>query len=179
MVLEYEESMEDFYAFALFCHQNISVFKMKILFLKIIVPAAYLLIISYLSFFAKEIPMPFLLMGWLLGIAAALGLWKFFIPRVIKRDVKKLFNKILQEQKHQLTLGRRTIEFSPDGLTLKTSRNERHLEWAAVEDIVSTKEHIFIIIGAAKAYIIPKRIFSDEEGIIEFTQTIKGFQKAQ
>lgn len=147
MVLEYEESMEDLYAFAVFCQEYIPVFRRKIRLYKILA-------------------------------AVTLVFYKPIITWTTKRSVKKLFTKMYQDQKEQLTFGRRTMEFIPEGLTIKTGLTEKQLKWAAVEDIVATKDYIFIIIGLAKAYIVPKRIFSDAESIKDFTQTIKGFREA-
>lgn len=178
MVLEYEESMQDLYAFALFCHEDIPVFRRRILLYKILPPVAYFLIIAFFSFLIPTNPMPFLVIGSLVGIPVIYVFWKFIIPWVNKKSLKKLFSKICKEQKDQLAFGRRTMEFSPEGLTIKKGLAERYLKWNAVEDIVSTKEYVFIIIGVAKAYIVPKRIFSDEESIKDFTETIKKFREA-
>jgi hypothetical protein len=54
------------------------------------------------------------------------------------------------------------------------------VKWTAVEDIVQTDNHIFILVHPKKAIIIPKRAFPDDAALNRFIQDVKNiFQAAQ
>ena len=54
------------------------------------------------------------------------------------------------------------------------------VKWTAVEDIVQTGTHIFILVRPKKAVIIPKRAFADGAAAERFFTNVKSiFQAAQ
>jgi hypothetical protein len=54
------------------------------------------------------------------------------------------------------------------------------VKWTAVEDIVQTDTHIFILVRPKKAVIIPKRAFTDSGAADRFVTNVKSiFQVAQ
>lgn len=80
---------------------------------------------------------------------------------------------MLNEGKNAYFLGPWSIELLEDGIVTTNSFSESKTKWDGIEKIIESEEHIFIYVGVASAFIIPKRAFLDNKGIDEFLTTLR------
>ena len=60
-------------------------------------------------------------------------------------------------------LGKRNYVFDEAGFTEEAGSYRTEVTWRAVIDVVDTDDHIFLVVDAAAAYILPKRDISGVE----------------
>jgi hypothetical protein len=61
-----------------------------------------------------------------------------------------------------------------------TFRVESSLRWEHVRDVAVTAQHAFISGGSKSptSIVVPKRAFAEEQGFLEFIETINNFRQA-
>ncbi|MGC7873266.1 YcxB family protein [Desulfosporosinus sp. SYSU MS00001] len=97
----------------------------------------------------------------------------FFFPKGFRSRMKRRIGKILNEGKNAYFLGPWSIKLLEDGIVTTNSYSESKTRWDGIEKIIEGEEHIFIYVGVASAFIIPKRAFPDNNGIEEFLTTLR------
>ena len=80
---------------------------------------------------------------------------------------------MLNEGKNAYFLGPWSIELLEDGFVTINTFSESKTKWEGIEKIIECEEHIFIYVGTAYAFIIPKRAFLDNKGIDEFLTMLR------
>jgi YcxB-like protein len=94
-------------------------------------------------------------LGWLLGRALMRSYVRFSARQYAGAAAATQFGK------HQLTIDAAGIaEIGP--------ASQHRNDWRAVEDIVQTSAHLFVIIAGGYAYIVPKRAFSTPDEVEAF-----------
>lgn len=72
-----------------------------------------------------------------------------------------------------LTLGPRTISVESDGLRLKSDRQSALYYWSTVRSVDLTEQHLFVVLDAHSAVIIPLRAFASISQREEFIREVK------
>ncbi|MGP8079722.1 MAG: YcxB family protein [Dehalococcoidales bacterium] len=113
------------------------------------------------------------------GIGIILGgggfLYLFFYPNTLHRRIRKTAQKAYSYRNS--LVGNHQYAVSTAGIV---DNDNDIVKWTAVEDIVQTDTHIFILVRPKKAVIIPKRAFPDSAAIDRFVTNVKAiYQTAQ
>lgn len=79
--------------------------------------------------------------------------------------------------KHQTAgvLGKHTMQVTPTQLIESTSVNQSYHQWTSVQQIQELPNHLLIILGSGRGYIIPKRSFSDSSEYRAFHEMARQF----
>jgi hypothetical protein len=106
------------------------------------------------------------------GIGIIIGgggfIYYVFYPDMLRRKIRKTA-KIVYGRGENSLIGKHNLIISAVGIT---DNDNAIVKWTAVEDIVKTDTHIFILVHPNKAIIIPKRAFPDEAVVDQFIQDI-------
>ena len=113
------------------------------------------------------------------GIGIVLGgggfLYYFFYPNTMKRRIRKTAQKAYSYRNS--FIGSHQYAVSTAGIV---DNDNDLVKWTAVEDIVQTQTHVFILVRPKKAVIIPKRAFADNAAAERFMTNVRNiFQAAQ
>ena len=113
------------------------------------------------------------------GIGIIIGgggfLYYLYYPNILRRRIRKTARKAYSYKNN--LVGNHRYNISAEGIR---DNDEAIVKWTAVEDIVQTDKHLFILVHPKKAIIIPKRAFPDDSAFSHFTQDIKTiFQTSQ
>ena len=112
-----------------------------------------------------------------IGIIIGAGGFLFYLyyPDIMRRRIRKTA-KIAYSYKNNF-IGAHKYSVSPEGVR---DNDEAIVKWTAIENIVQTDSHIFILVYPKKAIIIPKKAFPDDAAFNGFAQGVKDiFQAAQ
>ena len=113
------------------------------------------------------------------GIGIILGgggfLYLFSYPGRLRRKIRKTAQKAYSYKNS--FVGNHQYAISTVGVV---DNDNDIVKWTAVEDIVQTGTHIFILVRPKKAVIIPKRAFADNAAADRFLTNVKSiFQATQ
>jgi hypothetical protein len=111
------------------------------------------------------------------GIGIILGgggfLYLFSYPGRLRRKIRKAAQKAYSYKNSFVGIHQYAIS------TVGVVDNDNDIvKWTAVEDIVQTGTHIFILVRPKKAVIIPKRAFADNAAADRFLTNVKNFFQA-
>jgi hypothetical protein len=111
------------------------------------------------------------------GIGIVLGgggfLYLFSYPGRLRRKIRKTAKKAYSYQNN--FVGNHQYSISTVGIR---DNDNNIVKWTAVEDVVQTDTHVFILVRPKKAVIIPKRAFPDGTAANRFIQDIKTISQA-
>jgi len=103
------------------------------------------------------------------GIGIFLGgggfLYYFFYPNTMRRRIRKTAKKAYSYRNS--FIGSHQYAVSTAGIV---DNDNDLVKWTAVEDIVQTEKHVFILVNPQKALIIPKTAFHDDATLNRFLQ---------
>lgn len=71
-----------------------------------------------------------------------------------------------------------TFHFSAAGLAVTNEAGKGHMDWASVEGVAQTGDHLFILLGKMNAFIIPKRCFSVDTDAARCYEVAKKYSTA-
>ncbi|MCB2231066.1 YcxB family protein [bacterium] len=91
------------------------------------------------------------------GIGASAFAW-FDYPRRVKRRLAKIYG----ESENRGALGWHRAELVEAGLTITSEVDALTIGWRGIEDIATTDEHTFVVVGSATAHVIPRRLNSGD-----------------
>jgi hypothetical protein len=143
--------------------------KKALLLQRFILPLIFVVFPFILSMISSKIPFWY----WMTVFSATAIWWIVFYPRRLKNRVEKRISKLVDEGKNVGFLGNSKLTLTEEGITLINEAKELKTSWKAVESICETEKHIFIFISAVEAYIVPNRIFQDENMKKEFLEQLK------
>ena len=66
---------------------------------------------------------------------------------------------MINEGKNADMLGKHSLRLDEEGLVIGSSLSEARTNYGAVEEVVETKEYIYIYVSSISAHIIPVRSF--------------------
>ena len=73
--------------------------------------------------------------------------------------------------------GMHSYSISSAGITDLTKPANRTVQWAAVQKIVQTEQHVFILFPFLSAFIIPRRAFATKELFQQFVGEVQSFYR--
>jgi YcxB-like protein len=106
------------------------------------------------------------LLSWAFLVCLIGGAWIFILRRLTS------VNRFKPEDRETL-LGEREMTFNEDKLTTKNRHTESIFRWEAIKKWEQTTNLYLLFITDNSAFIMPKRIFENEEQQAEFEQLIK------
>ena len=109
---------------------------------------------------------------WLSTFIIVYILWIIFYPKYLRWYIIRRISRMLDEGKNVDMLGDHSFLLTEDGVIDITNFSESKNNWNVIENIVVTREHIFIYINAVMAYIIPIRAFININQKNEFINTL-------
>ncbi len=174
MQINYELTKQDYIDFNLY-HISYSKTSRQALFIQRYITSLIFLLAPFVVARFTEIPLEY----WLVTFAITYLLWVFFYPKYFKRVVGKRVSKMVDEGKNVDLLGYRTVTIDAEGLHSKSDVSESTIKWSSVENVVETKEHIFIYVSAISAHIVPFRIFETDKDKEEFLKVLHDFVREQ
>jgi hypothetical protein len=74
-------------------------------------------------------------------------------------------------------LGHHLVTLTDTGVSDRTDRGENSTPWHEIEEIASTRKHIFLYDGPASAYVVPRRAFHDGNAAEEFEFAAQDLQE--
>lgn len=172
MKVKYEIIEEDLIDYNMFYASVSPTVKRTLLIQQYLVPFVYLSI-PFLLYFLNGDPLIFFLPPF----AILALLWFLFYPKYFKWTVRKRVSKMINEGDNKGTVGAHELTFTPDEIIEVGEFGEGRVKWDIVQKVFTTDKHIFIFIGAMKAYIIPKRSFVDENNYRDFLRSLEDFTK--
>ena len=111
------------------------------------------------------------------GIGIILGgggfLYLFSYPGRLQRKIRKAAKKAYSYKNS--FIGSHQYAISMAGIV---DNDNDIVKWTAVEDIMQTETHIFILVRPKKAVIIPKRAFADTAAADRFLTNVKNIFRA-
>ena len=67
-------------------------------------------------------------------------------------------------------LGTTTIELTDEATQVENPEGKGRLKWQDCQGVIDEPEHIFILIGPFRAFVIPKRVFPDAAAAARFLE---------
>lgn len=168
MTFEYQLTKQDYIDFNIF-HLTFSKSIRRSIFFQRYIFSIVFLVLPFLLTQVTTMPLWY----WFTVFMITYIIWIAFYPKHIKRTVVRRISKMLDEGKNKGLLGKHTFSFAEDGIVDITEESESKTKLSAIENIVESKEHIFIYIGAVAAFIIPLRIFKDEIQKVNFLKDLR------
>jgi YcxB-like protein len=90
----------------------------------------------------------------ILGLIAG-GLGWFYYPRMIEGFVKRNARATYKGESEQ------ELILESDALIARSSQSEHRFDLSAIEDVIETPEHVFLLMGGRSVVILPQSAFSD------------------
>ena len=72
-----------------------------------------------------------------------------------------------------LDLGPVEFEALPDALRVTMPLEDERFHWSAFEDLKESDHNLFLMLDKRKGVILPKRAFSDNQGVWEFKSLVQ------
>jgi len=112
------------------------------------------------------------------GLAILIGgggfLYFLYYPKMLKRRIRKSAQLIYGRGPNSF-VGLHKYTVSSEGIH---DNEDALVKWIAVENIVKTPTHVFILVHEKKAIIIPRKSFPDEAAVNRFMQDANNIFKA-
>jgi hypothetical protein len=164
MKIRFETTIDDVIAFNRFHFANSPTWRRQVWTQMLLVPgilAILLIVVFFLSNRHME-------EDWTFGILAVVLLpfsvvWAVFMRWRLNAALESNTRKFLAEGSNRVMFGWREMELVNNRLVLKTELIESRLDLRAVEKIVSDGSYTFVYIGSTVAYLIPMRLYPEDE----------------
>lgn len=153
MTVDFDIEYHDFEAFQLYYVGNDKSFRRLRMAMFAFVPA--ILIVPALI---KGADWHYILPSLLVSMA-----WIVVFSYVFNWSVRRSAKRMYNNPDNSRLFSRRSMEFGPDGIEVKTGSAQVRLEWYNIARVVDTVEYFFIFTGSQQGYIVPKRYVSDEQ----------------
>lgn len=117
--------------------------------------AAIGLVLTIISWFVYDGKVWVSLLYCLLPLVAAV--WSLIYPATLKNTVEKNVVRLKKSGKLPYTANAE-FEFTADEIIETTPKGVQKIPYGDVEEVITTSEHIFIMLDTVRAFIIPKRV---------------------
>jgi hypothetical protein len=97
---------------------------------------------------------------------------------ILRRNIIRMITRMDYSQGQNRLTGRHKLSIAPDEVTDITDAGESKAHWSAVKNVVSTKQHLFILVRGSGPYIVPRRAFNDESEYRQFGDEAKAYHQA-
>ncbi len=96
-----------------------------------------------------------------------------------RRSVRRRIRRLVNEGEKNALLVPRTLKLTEEVLSSDGALTGGWVRWKAVNGIIETEEHLFILLGPALAHIIPKRFFRTPIDAQHFVELARRYQARQ
>jgi hypothetical protein len=69
----------------------------------------------------------------------------------------------------------RTLEITPEGLTMSDSSGSNHIRWHVLPWVVATADYAYFYLTDTKGVVLPRRAFTDDRQFEEFVATARRY----
>jgi YcxB-like protein len=105
-------------------------------------------------YFSSVLGVKNLILQAVLGLVAG-GLGWFYYERMIEGFVRRNARATYRDESEQ------EIILEPDTLIARSSQSEHRFNLEAIEQVIETPDHVFLLLGGRSVLIVPQRAFSD------------------
>lgn len=167
MKIDYELSKYDYLDFNMNYMSNLKTGKKVFIAQRYITPIVFF-IVALIMTKATSIPQG----DSFKGAALCYVLWAIFYPRYFNWASSKRILKMLDENGSEGMMGDHSLTLTERSIINSTPRGDSRTDWKNIKKIIETQKHIFIFISAESAYILPARVFKDENEKKKFTTNL-------
>ena len=133
-------------------------------FLALLILPAFVLCMSGKPLLQTAIDIWPLLLGPVVYLPVVVLLWKW--------NTGSLHKRMLKEGRNKGFYGDCTLALETDGIHETKSNGKSIRNWAAVEQIVITSQHLFVYTSGTEAFVVPRRAFESDSDFSSFAQQI-------
>ena len=148
--LQYEVTLEDAEAFAVFHHQYSPMLQRRARMLRLGLSVVIAAIAGTIGALTGQTVMA------LVGLGIALAYW-FLFPRRYLKGLRQTVRRTYQEGRNTGVLGPTRLVIDEEFVTESTGSREVRTRWSAIEAVEETRDHAFVYITGSSALIIPRR----------------------
>lgn len=172
MHLKFKVTEEDLLAYQMYHASHSKAVLRTLNFQRFLMPVVFLIapFVMRSRGFPLQVYLPFF-------TVSALG-WLVFYPRYFWWTMKRRTSKMFNEEDIRGAAGTHQLTITPDGLTGKNKDVQSSVSWDMVQNVACTDNYIFILLGAGKAAIIPRKVFNSENNCKEFLELIDGYRRS-
>jgi hypothetical protein len=87
-----------------------------------------------------------------LSVVAALVVWHLYYRHALEKAGRRLL-----AAHGRVALGAHSLTISPEGIREERPHGSVAHRWSAVDDMGTTKDHIFVSVGGDGIYVVPRR----------------------
>jgi hypothetical protein len=167
MTIDYDLTKQDYIDFNINYMNNSKSMKNSMLLQRFIIPVVYLA----LPLFLKQVTRIPIWYWYCVFIIFSL-IWIIRYPKMIEKSVTKKVSKLIDEGKATGIVGHHRFTYTNEGIVDKTEFSET--KYSVFERVVESDKHIFIYVSSVMAYIIPIRVFKNQEEKLNFLNTLNG-----
>jgi hypothetical protein len=113
---------------------------------------------------------PFIIILVLLGTYSLI--WHFIAPSFRRKRIDKAIEKAYGKGLNN-DIGKHKFSITKDKMRDITDVGESSNSWDIVENVVTSEQHLFILLRGAKAYIIPRKAFPNKLAFTQFAEQAK------
>lgn len=168
MELIYDLTKEDYLAFQLHAAKQSETVKRALIMQRLMGPVLFLLFALIVSWVTEE-----WLPGLFITFAVASVLWVILYPKYFYGHIKRNVSKMLNESRNDNMFGLHTLVMDRKGFTEKNRAGEKKTNWSGIERVEENEAYFFLFISIMEAYIVPKRVFENEDRQEEFKTLVK------
>lgn len=173
MKLDYQLTEEDYIEFNLH-HMSVSKAYKRAIFSQRCIFFLLLLMLTFL--FSRTSELHWSVWAVLFGIMYVFFI--LFFPKRLKKLTENRIKKMLREGDNSDFLGPQFLEITEAGISKKSNSSEKKNGWDSVQKVEESKNLILIYVSSLSAYMIPKKVFENEEKKNEFLAMIQRMKKA-
>jgi len=120
--------------------------------------------------------------SWLFGLlsfaaAAFILFWVLTDSHRLRQKMKKAVENAYGQKANDVT-GKHRISISNEELVDINNSGKVVTPWNKVDNVILDKEYAFLVLPGPRAYIVPKRAFSNEESFHQFVEQAKTYFKS-
>lgn len=168
MKIDYELKKEDYIKFNVDHMERTPSIKKTLFTQRYILPIMFL-IVPFVMGNTKDVSFWY----WIIMSATFYIVWAVFYQKYIRWNIGRNVGKLVDEEKDSEMLGHHSILLNEDVMIEKSSLNESKTEYSTIQDIVETKEYVYIYLSSVMAFIVPKRCFKDSSESKDFIDNLK------
>ena len=95
-----------------------------------------------------------------------------------ERAMRRTYATLVTHPSYRILLGPRRVQLLPDAYVETSARGESRIVWSAIQRIDVDPRFMFVDLGAAGSFIIPRRVFPDEQAYWEFVRLARETHEA-
>lgn len=116
--------------------------------------------------------------NWAIAIGLFFGLSAFFVPLLVRRNMRRQIKGLLNESKGAGRANHRRITVALDGVVEQTQLVELKVRWPGVDRIDADPNYVYFVYTSVSATIIPRQAFHDTAHVSAFLDAARRWHAA-